>query len=789
MSSLAQEEVLTRLPGHRHNELERTPDGRMRSADMPQQTEGTMESARHGRLLRGGLSGVGRVLLTAALLCLAVGAAWPRTALAWKPITHVYLSEVARQDAIDDGYVTLYRVDYATGAIGAALGEYPVDPDTLRALRSCPAQYRAGCSFADFMPDLAASQLLVHPDNRSWGNTRSDDWLQRIWYRAGLGTLPADLNPLACTQDLAVKAYAVGLLTHAAGDMYGHTYVNVFAGGSWDLVSSIAPRHLLLEEYIGMRTPDDGPGFYDISIDQVGAMIYDEMLGPNNPGGAAEILTTDWRLEDLNLSRLFGGVRQLLVAVIDNYDTTVNDYTTRYNQYLAAADACAPWDFGCSAVALRGQAALELAAKERYIVTYGPFVAYLRAWRDDIDEGLRAWPAVSFEAHRSGFFHQPATYYPSPDDILEPWVADYLFPMMGVPDLLADFVFLDPIKALLPDRVEQMFETIKAGLYNWIVRSALGQQFAEWAAYLTSPQLYFDDVPTLFPNSGCWLTLHDFNHSELMIHDTGYALMDEKFDWQQFRPAYNTVTMIKLSFLSRAGLDDLLGDLASGLNTDGVVLPMMLGFVNSFDQSNQGIDPVRPSDGTMLLARDPAAYRTLFMQQRGVQLADEASGVPCDERYDEDTDGQDSDGEQAVLTSFHSNGDCISGWYWLRDAALSHYAEWEFRDIPAGSGDLTLDITALATDRVSGGRRFDAVFRMSCGVPGGDALWTQIVTLPNISLDSDPVGYTCRGTVPDVPRAVLAGGSRLLVRVERVAAGDHHVAFNAESMKPQTGTQ
>ena len=751
-----------------------------------------MESTRRGRLFGGWFSGVGRVLLTAALLWLALGAAWPRTALAWKPITHVYLSEVARQDAIDDGYVTLYRVDYATGAIGAALGEYPVDPDILKALRSCPAQYRAGSSYADFMPDLAASQLLVHPDNRSWGNTRSDDWLQRIWYRAGQGTLPATLNPASCTQALAIKAYAVGFLTHAGGDMYGHTYINEFAGGSWDLLSYITPRHLLLEDYIGMRTPDDSPGFYDISIDQVDGMIYDEMLGPNNPGGAADIFTTDWRLEDFNLSRLFGGVRQLLVGVINNYDRTLNDYDTRYDQYIAAAKACAAWDPTCSATVLYGLAAAELLAKGTYITTNGPFVAYLRAWRADIDEGLRTWPAVSFEAHRSAFFHRPATYYPSPDDILGPWVADHLLQMMGVPDLLADYVFLDPIKALLPDRVEAMFETVKAGLYNWIVRSALGQQFAEWEAYLTSPQLYFDDVPTLFPNGGCWMTLHDFNHSELMIHDTGYALMDEKFDWQEFRPAYNTVTMIKLSFLSRAGLNDLLRDLGSSLSADGVMLPVMLGFDNSFDQSNQGINPATPRDGTMLLARDPAAYRALFMQQRGVQLADEASGVPCSERYDEDTNGQDEGGgqtgDQATLTDFRSNGDYISGWYWLRDAALRHYAEWEFGDVPAGSGDLTLDITALATDRVSGGRGFNAVFRLSYGVPGSDALRTEIVTIRNVSPGSDPVGYTCRRTVP-IPRAALGGGTRLRVRVERVTAGDHHVAFNAESIKVQTGTQ
>ena len=241
-------------------------------------------------------------------------------ALAWQPITHVHLSEVARQDAIDDGTVSLHRVDDETGAIGALLGDYEVDADILKALRACPAQYRAGAAYADFMPDLLMAQTLVHPDNRGWGNTRSDDWLQRIWARGARAALPASPTPSSCTQALAIKAYAVGFLTHAAGDMFGHSYINEFAGGSWDLLTTITPRHLVLEDYIGMRTPDDSPGFYDISIDGVQDMIYDEMLGPGNPSGIADIGSSDMRLEDGNLSRLFGGVRRLVTVPIDAYD-------------------------------------------------------------------------------------------------------------------------------------------------------------------------------------------------------------------------------------------------------------------------------------------------------------------------------------------------------------------------------------------------------------------------------------------------------------------------------------
>lgn len=38
-------------------------------------------------------------------------------ALAWKPTTHVYLAEQAMADAIDDGKITIYKVNYQTGKV------------------------------------------------------------------------------------------------------------------------------------------------------------------------------------------------------------------------------------------------------------------------------------------------------------------------------------------------------------------------------------------------------------------------------------------------------------------------------------------------------------------------------------------------------------------------------------------------------------------------------------------------------------------------------------------------
>src|SRR4051794_25729026 len=62
-------------------------------------------------------------------------------ALAWKPITHVYYAELALQDAIDDGKLTIWATDYETGTVKRdaqgnpiKIGDYPVDPGVLAAL-------------------------------------------------------------------------------------------------------------------------------------------------------------------------------------------------------------------------------------------------------------------------------------------------------------------------------------------------------------------------------------------------------------------------------------------------------------------------------------------------------------------------------------------------------------------------------------------------------------------------------------------------------------------------------
>ena len=141
--------------------------------------------------------------------------------------------------------------------------------------------------------------------------------------------------------------------------------------------------------------------------------------------------------------------------------------------------------------------------------------------------------------------------------------------------------------------------------------------------------------------------------------------------------------------------------------------------------------------------------------------------------------------EGFTANRFRSNGSLIQGWYWLRNSALQHYAEWTFENIPPGNTDLTLDITALATNQVSGERGFSATFKLIYGFPGsgtmGGVFQTAEITLPNVSAPNDPVGYTCHGLVT-IPRSFIAGATTFFFRIERISPNDNHVAFNSDSI-------
>ncbi len=174
-------------------------------------------------------------------LCVLAALFLPAAAHAWKPYTHNTSAAEAYFDALD-GFVTIEGRLYA------------VSPEIVAALGSYPQFYNAGVIGPDGFPDLTYGQSVIHPE-------QTGSWLRHMLDSAQ----SAQSDPaLSQAERRQILAFAYGFLTHAAGDMWGHTFVNDFARGVFPGVSeiltdteaaSIALRHIATEGYIGDATP------------------------------------------------------------------------------------------------------------------------------------------------------------------------------------------------------------------------------------------------------------------------------------------------------------------------------------------------------------------------------------------------------------------------------------------------------------------------------------------------------------------------------------------------------
>jgi hypothetical protein len=213
-------------------------------------------------------AGPATVIAGLAFACLALCGS-PRPSEAWKPYTHSFAAEQARSDAADNGNVSING------------REYSVRPEVVAALRDWPQFFNAGVIGPDGFPDATYGQAVIHP-------IETGKWLEHLFNKAWEAQSDASLSAEKKSQ---ILAFTYGFLSHAAGDMWGHTLVNDFSGGvfpAWaDVLSSvsnasIAVKHLLAEGYIGNATPgfDENPARGpapngDVSDDSTPAFAYD----------------------------------------------------------------------------------------------------------------------------------------------------------------------------------------------------------------------------------------------------------------------------------------------------------------------------------------------------------------------------------------------------------------------------------------------------------------------------------------------------------------------------------
>lgn len=534
-----------------------------------------------------------RLTLLACLAapCLAATCLATSPALAWKPTTHGYLADLATQDALDDGKLTF------TNLANGKVMTYPVDPQALDALRTAQPYYRAGVLGPDAYPDILTGQQVIHPvAGESGVSGGSNAWLQQVW--DGFGTTPQQ------------RAFRLGFLTHAAGDMYGHSFINYFTGGNFTLSPlDNAVRHVVLEGYIDKRLPAAAltGSLFTASISGIEPQIYQVMIRADAGSALDTQLLPEGPGSRLSVPRIYSTLRNRL-------DAEIRAYYQQKADLQRQIDNCKLTDFTCSKAALT----VKLGA---YVTANAIQTTYKEYWRDDIDDGLKAWPGVSHAVAVALFYNSDRQAKVSDaETLLTNYARDHLLSMSGAPDAvgLGAAAVASVIAAITPDFLLEPIRKLKADLLDAMLESAIGMNKTQLQQYLTTPDRYFDTVMNAAAGAGVKISLADFNANYLHIRDKAYADTSESFDVNNLPAAYDTVVMSKLILLAPATINQLLADLGSAQRLGSA--NVMLGFITSLDGSGQWRDG-------MVLVRDCAAYRQLLKALPGPGTCD---GVPVE---------------------------------------------------------------------------------------------------------------------------------------------------------------
>lgn len=545
---------------------------------------------------------VARARLAACLFLSVLGFSLP--AWAWKPITHVYLAEKARAELIaQNGSISLHQVDFYNRQQSSLIGTYAVSSNVYQALRDYPGYFRAGVLGPDAYPDMLFGQGVIHPATEDSGSD-TDPWLRQLYSKAN--------TPQQ-------RAFVLGFLSHAAGDMFGHTFINHYAGGPFDFAGGNAKRHIVAEGHVGRRTPFLGdlsygdPARYTIDTSAVNTFIYDNMIDARRARDGS--WSNDvWKLtrntQPASLPRLFTELRAGLEDKIDAYYAHVRWLKQKYREN---ADRC-KW--------YRPGPCIKAAYYKVLLVAYnliaGLPVYYMEAWVRDINRGLKAWPETSTQVARELFMRTDHKgNFEGAKTVLGHYSDRYLCSMLGAPDAFCT------ISAIIGDIISSitfkldLFKALKQAILNYAVKQATGEELDYWKT-LMDPEPYQVDqeVPANPPT-----TAYSSQQLDQLMWVSGTPA---RFNMSRFAPAYNTYAAIKMSFLdtrpqwksvlsavnwNHPDMDGLMNAYDSQTGFGGQVL---LGFIRSMDWDNQWAVPKR-----MFLAQDCRLFQRFFMQQTG----------------------------------------------------------------------------------------------------------------------------------------------------------------------------
>lgn len=582
----------------------------------------------------------------------------------WKPSTHVFLAMEALKEIFDDtdllgnakpvGLVPIYRVRYKMPSdvdvydptpddrIIERIGLFELHPDLAAALREETESYLAGVVGPDAYPDIATGQqrVHVHVEREAFRDVPSDAWFRYLWTAVLAENPGGSASPSERTKYLQKLAFVAGYLTHAAGDMYMHTFINLFAGGPFSVAGTTnGVRHIVAEGYVGKRTPDlddlynelkdlglnTGNDVFRPTLSQnVFDFIYRHMVDavPGTTLGDEILVDINPILESFDPSvqtsfpRFMSTLKYGLIADTTSYRETLDDFDDQIE------NAPNP-----------GVAAVLIGKRLAFVALNEPRVAYARNWIDDIESGLRAWPEFNHKVMQGLTLSRDGIDRDEIMDAVDEYKLTHLLSMLGSPDLTGEVLgFIAAYEQLIfPDEYRDAIADWRDNFVDTYLLSHVGLSLEQIEDLYKNPELSFnpivntpdptdpDGVPPLL------ISLTDYNHDYLYIDDDGYQDPSKRIKTFFFQPAFNTITATKLLFMDPTAIGALQAAVCDPTEAcEPVESNAMLGFINSLDFDNEfrlegGIyddNGQTPPRGAMPFV-GCNAYRELFMEQAG----------------------------------------------------------------------------------------------------------------------------------------------------------------------------
>lgn len=166
--------------------------------------------------------------LISIMLCLVMCfAILPANVFGWKNMGHVNSADILLLEM----YRSAFQKDRAEVSIYAPYDDrssgltYAIPEEFRDAILSYPNAFRAGSMGPDFYPDLVTGQMYIHPYNEETG-TGSGAWIELLC--DAVNSMPKDSEDRK-----EAMAFTLGFILHYCGDMFGHDFINAFAGGSF----------------------------------------------------------------------------------------------------------------------------------------------------------------------------------------------------------------------------------------------------------------------------------------------------------------------------------------------------------------------------------------------------------------------------------------------------------------------------------------------------------------------------------------------------------------------------